>query len=402
MSKASSIARRPQLLLVSLFLPQAKADHAGGRLVFEILRELSAKFDIHLFTRLAESQAKDLGSLAPYCKSIQTHTYPDKDQRGLVDNLQLIKNYLDFSRRAQALVKSGAYDLVQVEWVEAAIRMRRANTPMVLIAHDVMTKPAQRSFEQARGLARISNWLRFRLTRMIELKLMSQFDVTFTVSEYDKQYLLGLNPGSLDVRVRPAPAGMDITPQLGEPIKDSILFLASFKYRIVNVEAALWFAQKVFPRVQAEIPGATFVIAGYGPPPELHALAKANPAIQVTGYVDDIDQCYKSAQVFVAPILIGGGVIVKVLDGLAAARPIVTTTYGNEGIGASNERHLLIADTPQEFAAQVVRLLKDPQAAHRMGLQGRDFVRQEFSLERIASDFEACYRELSDSHRAPS
>src|SRR5208283_3084824 len=127
----------------------------------------------------------------------------------------------------------------------------------------------------------------------------------------------------------------------------------------VNVDAALYFYQKVFPLIRRRVSDAKFVIAGYGPPEELTALQKNDPGVLVTGFVDDIDECYKKAAVFVAPILLGGGIIVKILDALAAGTPVVTTSYGNEGIGAVPGRDLLVADDAEGFAAAVLRILRD-------------------------------------------
>ena len=163
----------------------------------------------------------------------------------------------------------------------------------------------------------------------------------------------------------------------------------------MNVDAALWFYQEVFPLVRRKIPDARFIIAGYGPPEELTSLAEKDPQVLVTGFVDDIDRCYKEAALFVAPILTGGGIIVKILDALAAGRPVVTTSYGNEGIGAEPGRDLLVADDPAGFAEGVVRLLREPEFARQMAENGREFVRKNYSLESVIDRIESCYKEVA-------
>jgi glycosyltransferase involved in cell wall biosynthesis len=167
-----------------------------------------------------------------------------------------------------------------------------------------------------------------------------------------------------------------------------ILFLASYKHRPVNVQAALWFYHQVFPLVRNAVPDARFIIAGYGPPAELLALA-ADPGVEVSGFVDDLDRCYKSAAVFVAPILTGGGIIVKILDALATGTPTVSTTFGNEGIGAVPGEDLLVADTPTDFAAAVIRLLRDPEYAARLGRHGRGFVDAHYGRDAVMASLDA-------------
>jgi glycosyltransferase involved in cell wall biosynthesis len=119
--------------------------------------------------------------------------------------------------------------------------------------------------------------------------------------------------------------------------------------------------------------------------------------VSVPGFVDDLDECYKKASVFVAPILVGGGIIVKILDSMAAGTPVVTTTYGNEGIGALPGRDLLIADDPKGFAEAVVRVLSDKELAAGLSRNGQEFVRKNFTLEAAITEIEAAYKKIVNS-----
>src|SRR6185369_12870315 len=166
-----------------------------------------------------------------------------------------------------------------------------------------------------------------------------------------------------------------------------------FKYRPVNVAAALWFYQQVFPLVREKVPGARFIVSGYGPPPVLIALAN-DPQVDVTGYVDDLDRCHKEAAVFVAPILTGGGIIVKLLDALAAGTPTVATTFGNEGVNGVPGRDLPVADSPEEFACAVVKLLTDQAYAETIGKNGREFVRQRYGRQAIMARLDELHAEV--------
>jgi glycosyltransferase involved in cell wall biosynthesis len=95
------------------------------------------------------------------------------------------------------------------------------------------------------------------------------------------------------------------------------------------------------------------------------------------------------ASVFVAPILVGGGIIVKILDAMAAGVPVVTTTYGNEGIRAEPGNELFVADTPEDFASRVISLLGEDNLRQRVGENGRAFVTKYFGQNRILEEFEA-------------
>lgn len=381
-----------KLLIVSLFLPHPQAPHAGGRYVYEILRHLSRKHEVHLVTRYDAEDADMLNDLRPLCSELFPYPYRTKAKRSLFDKIALIANYLSFSRYADELIAQGDYDLVQVEWVEAAIFIIRRGTPLVLDAHDVMAKPFARTAAKKTGIAGIVAGFVAAVVKTVELRIMRRFDRIITLSDFDRDYLKGLWPAA-PVTAIPIPAGLDITAREYERKPGEILFLASYKYRPVNVAAALWFYREVFPMVRARVPSAMFVIAGYGPPEELLALA-ADPNVRVTGYVDDLDRCHKETAVFVAPILTGGGIIVKLLDALAAGTPTVATTFGNEGAGALPGRDLLIADEPAEFAAAVVKLLLDKEYAAELGRSGQCFVREHYGRESVMARLDAVYAEI--------
>jgi polysaccharide biosynthesis protein PslH len=382
-----------KILFVSLFLPREKSFHAGGRFVFEILKELSRRHSISLATRVEEGESGQLESLRPFCREIFPYPYKAGRTRNLFRDILILFNYIGFSRFADGLAARGDFDIVQVEWVEAGLLIRRGRTPMILDAHDVITKPAERTLRQSKGIRRLVAGLTYILVRAAERCIAGRADLVISRSPYDKEYLLSLRPG-LKVEVVPHPAGLDITGRTFPRRRHEILFLASFRYRKVNVDAALFFYNEVFPLIRNEIPDARFVIAGYGPPVELTSIPGRDTHVTVTGFVDDLDACYKQAEVFVAPILTGGGIIVKILDAMAAGIPVVTTSYGNEGIGAVPARDMLVADDPANFAKSVIGMMNDHESARRIAENGQDFVRENFSMASVTRRFEAAYREI--------
>lgn len=389
-----------KILLVSLFLPREKSFHAGGRVVFEILRELSRRHSISLVTRVEEGESGLLESLQPFCREIFPYPYREGKNRNPFRGIRILCNYIGFSRFADRLSSSGDYDIVQVEWVEAGLMMRRRKTPMVLDAHDVITKPAERALRQSQGIGRLFAGLKYLLVRAAERSIAGRSDRVISRSTYDKEYLLSVRPG-LKVDIVPHPAGLDITDRTYTRRKHEILFLASYKYRKVNVDAALFFYNEVFPLIRVDVPDARFIIAGFGPPEELTSVAERDSHVEVTGFVDDIDACYKRAEVFVAPILTGGGIIVKILDSMAAGIPVVTTPYGNEGIGAVPGRDLLVADDPASFARSVVGLMNNPANARRIAENAREFVLKNYSMESVRRGLETTYERVLGEKGTP-
>lgn len=391
-----------KILFVSLFLPGPQARHAGGRYVFELLSQLAQRHEIQLATRLEETELDQLDALRPFCAAIYPYPYRSVERRGLLDTLRLAGNYLGFSRFADRLIRQGDYDVVQVEWVETALLIRRGRIPLVLDAHDVISKPAERRLRQTRGVARLPAAVKYLLTRAVERRVMRRFTTILTLSAFDRSYLLRMAPELAErVTTVPIPAGMDITERSYAVRPGTILFLAAYRHRPVNVEAALWFYREVFPLVRCKVPTARFIIAGNGPPEELLRLAAADPQVEVSGFVADLDRCYKEAAVFVAPLLTGGGIIVKLLDALAAARPVVATSVANEGVGARPGTDLLVADDPATFAAHVVRLLCEPEYASALGASGREFVREHYGIDQVIARLEETLQDAARRGRRP-
>ena len=147
-----------------------------------------------------------------------------------------------------------------------------------------------------------------------------------------------------------------------------------------NVEAALWFAKEVWPRVRAMHADARFTVVGRDPVPALQAL-DGKDGIHVTGTVDDPAAWIGRAEVAVTPIRAAAGLQNKLLEAMAMARPVVATSVANEGIGAEPGRDLLIADTAEAMAAAVCRLFDDAAERERLGANARAFIERHWTWE---------------------
>jgi glycosyltransferase involved in cell wall biosynthesis len=160
-----------------------------------------------------------------------------------------------------------------------------------------------------------------------------------------------------------------------------------------NIDAALWFATHILPRVRARQPEARFVVVGQKPPGSLTRLHGRNGVI-VTGAVEDARPHIAGAAVYVAPLRMGGGTRFKLLEAMALARPIVSTTIGAEGFPVESGRELVLADTPEAFAQSVLELLSNRQRARALGMAGRQFV-QGYDWSAIVPRLEQVYARFS-------
>jgi glycosyltransferase involved in cell wall biosynthesis len=157
-----------------------------------------------------------------------------------------------------------------------------------------------------------------------------------------------------------------------------------------NVDAVLWFVQKVLPLVQAEMPEVRFVVVGQRPHRRLDAL-RDDPSVTLTGRVEDTRPYITDAAVYVVPLRMGGGTRFKILEAMAMGKPVVSTRLGAEGFPVTHGRDLLLADTPADFAAAVVGLLRSPEQQAELVRAGRAFVEQQYDWRVIVPKVEAVY-----------
>jgi polysaccharide biosynthesis protein PslH len=159
-----------------------------------------------------------------------------------------------------------------------------------------------------------------------------------------------------------APPPADVVPR-GGPIE--LLFTGTMDYR-PNVDAVLWFAESILPRLRQAHPDVRCLAVGKAPDARLRAAARRRPDLLVTGGVPDVRPYLARAALYVVPMRMGSGVRLKVLEAMAAGVPIVSTRVGLEGIAAEDGEHALVADAPTAFAAAVLRLLADPALGARL------------------------------------
>ena len=259
--------------------------------------------------------------------------------------------------------------------------------------HDVIAKPAYRRYASSHGISRLSTWVGWQVAMAAERIAVGKFLRVFTLSDEDREWAGRLYPEGIFRTLR-YPAGIDFKGVPRSPQDRRVLFVGALN-RPQNRDALLFFLRQIWPSVRGNFPDAEFCVVGGGMDADLREELAAVPGVIAAGFVPEVESCYASAAVFVAPILTGGGVIVKILDALSAGVPTVTTRYGNEGIQAREKEEILVADAPGEFAAAVSYLLGDETARQSIGEAGRRFVQARYSEKVFIETVDDVYGEVS-------
>jgi sugar transferase (PEP-CTERM/EpsH1 system associated) len=182
----------------------------------------------------------------------------------------------------------------------------------------------------------------------------------------------------------------------GRPV---VGFLGAMDYR-PNVDAVRWFAGEVWPLIRRQVPQAVFRIAGRNPNATVVSLAR-RAGVEVVGEVPDAGACLEGFTVSVAPLGIARGLQNKVLEAMAAARPVVLTSAAAAGIEATDGEHYIVADGAEATTAAVVSLLDNPGLRADMGQQARAFVERRFDWDREMARLEVLLVEEASGTSCP-
>jgi sugar transferase (PEP-CTERM/EpsH1 system associated) len=206
-------------------------------------------------------------------------------------------------------------------------------------------------------------------------------DLTSCCSEDDARLLRAAAGGG---HVEVVPNGVDLEGfgADGDAVDRGHIVLTGSMDWEPNADAAEWLCREILPEVRRKLPGMRAYIVGRKPLPRVQALSSLE-GVFVTGTVPDVRPYLRKARCLVVPMRVGGGTRLKILEAFAARIPVVSTRVGYEGIEATPERELLVAETPGEFAEQIARLDRDPALATGLAEAGRDLAERRYGWEAI-------------------
>jgi polysaccharide biosynthesis protein PslH len=221
--------------------------------------------------------------------------------------------------------------------------------------------------------------------------LTGQFATTLVISKADQVLFQEGNPFAERIKVVPfgLPFVSDDTPVKRVP--NRLIMTGTLNYH-PNIAAANYFVQSIFPEILRQNPNAHLQLVGANPHASI--LALASPQIEVTGFVPSVEDYLRQASIALAPVPYGSGIQIKVIEAFMTATPVVATSIALRGLDVRHEEHVLIAESPQDFAAAVTRLLNDAELRTKLGHAGRRYVEQHHDLQQTTAVLLATYNSL--------
>ncbi|MBL8163996.1 MAG: glycosyltransferase [Anaerolineae bacterium] len=391
-----------KLLIVTASLPYPP-QQGGALRTFGILQGLhQAGHEIHLLS------FQDSGAVTPastplheLCSHIETLPTPGRSKSSRLRDLVFsghpdIARRLyspDFERRLLAMVAQNRYDVVQFEGIEVAsylFLLRQGGTSSRLCYDSFNAEAALQRVIFEVDREDITRWaaagyslIQSGRIAQFERELCQQADLVIAVSDEDAAILREYRS---DRRVSVVPNGIfadsytDASEQL-ELGEQALVFTGKMDYR-PNVDAVFWFTDAILPLIQRHYPNAHLYVVGQKPHPRLEKLRDV-PGIEITGWVQDVKPYLRGASVYVAPLRMGSGTRLKILEAMAAQCAVVATSLAASGLRDDAEDALRIADTPQQIADAVISLLSDPRQRQALGGRASDYVRQHYDWSKL-------------------
>lgn len=391
-----------KILLVSSFLPYPLT--SGGHIrLFNLIKELSSRHQITLICEKRNFQRDpDIQEIKKFCETVIT--VRRKKQWSISNILKsgfsqypfLLVGHTNLAMKQaiKDVLREKTFDLIHVETFYVMQNLPKTYLPIVLVEHNIEYLVYKRFVDHA------SVWLRpllyFDVLKMkrIEEYFWTKSTQLVAVSEEEKNIM--------QHKAVVVPNGVDIKKfaycpfvQKEQRKEKRVLFIGNFKW-IQNVKAVEWILQAIWPTINLKLKAENLQnnlklwIVGGAIPEALKKLGSKDVIFDEQAPAET-EKIYHKAFALLAPIQIGGGTSYKILEAMATGLPVVTTALGAKGIGAMQNRHLLIKETSDELANGVIQLLQDSRLYQVLSGNARKLIEQRYQWSEISKRLEQIY-----------
>ncbi len=408
-----------KILWVVPFIPYPPND--GGRMrMYYLLKHLAKNHDISIFAPVINDSLTESEGVKEYCRYVYTAPYPVSPR---IDTLNYLINSVQCWRAKpyifykfapknvrqvfRDIIQQESFDIIEFVNMQTTVfynEIPGSSTPnRILTLFDVETDRIHSFFQVERNLAnKLGYYFQWLQVKRYEFNILSQnkFSWIFNVSEKERNALTERFPHLVD-HISLASNGVDcfgydFAKSFDQNLKkQQLVFIGSMDY-VVNQDAVLWFVQEILPHIHKKMPDVNFTIVGKNPPASITALS--SPNITITGTVPDVRPYLQQATAVVVPLRAGGGTRLKILEAMAAGVPVVSTTKGAEGLAVEHGKHLLLTDSPVDFASQTVALLQNVGLQQQLTKAGRTLVEDRYDWSKIAEHVDEIYQQIAASN----
>jgi len=301
----------------------------------------------------------------------------------------------EMTQKLITLLSSESFDIIQLESVFMAsyidVIRKHSNAKIILRAHNVESLIWDRMTLQHKNPIK-KHYIKLLGKRLkkFEINVLNRVDGIVPISKVDLEYFrnLGCNKPMISI---PFSINTEKFQQIdyGAPEPLSFFHIGSMDW-MPNQEGIQWFLECIWQRIYQQNQQATFYVAGRNMPDWLKRLQQ--PGVVVVGEVADAHEFIRSKTVLVVPLLSGSGIRIKIIEGMACMRPVLTTSIGAEGIEYSDGKDILIADNPESFIEKAQKLIDNHTLCTEIGKAAHHLIMDNYDTKKIITDLTDFYQ----------
>ena len=304
----------------------------------------------------------------------------------------------DFENKLREVLTNQKFDVIHFEGTYTAryidVVSTCTNTPTVFRSHNleyliwdrlakVETNPLKAFYYRftSKGL------------KKFEKEYLNKFNLVLAITPEDGARMKSLGVTSA---VEFLPAGVD--PErfpiktAGLPEEKTCFILSALDW-IPNQQGLYWFLEKVWPEVIKNVPDITLHIAGKGTPDKIFSLS--SPQLKVHGFVEDASDFMQKYDLMLVPLLSGGGMRLKIIEGMAVKKVIVSTAVGAEGIDCTDGKNILICEKPEDWVKTIVKYFKERSGFAELGENASLLIREKYYNNKVIEKLVSFYLQLT-------
>jgi glycosyltransferase involved in cell wall biosynthesis len=398
-----------KILIVSAQFPYPPRSGFATR-VYQLARQLSARHEVTVLSYVLPHEREGVGGLAA---QMSVQAVPRRAQsasrKRAVQALTMtsLRPYYcrdvhsrDMQLAIDELCAAERFDIIQLETSFLCGFRFPGDTRLVIDEHNIESEVFRRMCEGERSVPRRAfNRIEYLRCRRFERTSWKRADACVVTSDRELPTVRACAPNT---PVATVPNSVDLAyfePSGATPEPHTVVFNGILTYR-PNVDAVRYLIDDIWPLVRARQPDARLTLIGRNDGVDTRAMMA--PGVDLMGEVPDIRPYVHRAAVVAVPVRIGGGTRLKVVEGLAMGKPIVSTTLGCEGLAVRDREHLLIADDPAAFASRILDVFENPHRSGELGRAGRRLVESRYSWDLAGERLESLYRQLTGEEAARS
>jgi glycosyltransferase involved in cell wall biosynthesis len=383
-----------KILIISSEIPYPPTD-SNRACYYNLLRRFRGKHDVTVLAMSAGGTEEDAAHVAELAREVTV--VPHEVRKTFLRRLASLFSPLPFGvllyrsaayRRAlDELLARETFDVIVAGNVNMAqYTVDLEGTPKIIFPQDAWSLYYRRQMRHAsHPAAFLYSLVQHVKLKRYERRTYGRYDACVLVARRDADII---RAGCPDLPIYFAYSGVDLPPHKEVPKEPATVCFSGVMYYPPNRDCVFYFANEIFPLVQAEVPEATFHVVGKEPGPDIQALASRRGVV-VTGTVPDLLEYIRKMEVYVCPMRLGSGMKMKIVEALGAALAVVSTSVGADGMDLLEPgEDLVVADEPAEFARQVIRLLRHPEERRRLGMSGRAKVERGYTWDAYAEAWE--------------